>query len=189
MTREEALAMVREYIQNEGLVRHCLAVEAAMRAYAVKYDGDVEAWGLAGLLHDFDWEIHPSAESHPHMGSPILRERGVPEEIIHCILTHADYLGYPRVTPMEKALSAVDELTGMITAAVLVRPTKSLQDVEASAVRKKMKDKAFARQVNREEIARGAEELGVSLDEHITFVIQAMRTIAPELALDGSLAR
>jgi putative nucleotidyltransferase with HDIG domain len=188
MTREEALAIVREYIQNEGLVRHCLSVEVAMRAYAAKYDGDVDAWGLAGLLHDFDWEIHPSADSHPHMGTPILRERGVPEPIIHCILTHADYLGYPRVTPMEKALSAVDELTGMITAAVLVRPTKSLHDIEAPAVRKKMKDKAFARQVSREEIARGAEELGVELDEHIAFVIQAMRSIAPELGLDGSLA-
>ncbi len=188
MTREEALAIVREYIQNEGLVRHCLAVEAAMRAYATKYEEDVESWGLAGLLHDFDWEIHPSAESHPHMGAPILRERGVPEPIIQCILTHADYLGYQRVTPMEKTLSAVDELTGMITAAALVRPTKSLHDIEAPAVRKKMKDKAFARQVNREEIARGAEELGIGLDEHIAFVIQAMRSIAPELGLDGSLA-
>ncbi len=188
MTRAEALAIVREYVQNEGLIRHCLAVEAAMRAYAARYDGDAEAWGLAGLLHDFDWEIHPNAATHPHMGTPILRERGVPEQIIHCILTHADYLGYPRVTPMEKALSAVDELTGLITAAVLVRPTKSIQDIEAPAVRKKMKDKAFARQVSREEIVRGAEELGVDLDEHIAFVIVAMRSIAPELGLDGSLA-
>jgi predicted hydrolase (HD superfamily) len=156
-----------------------------MRAYAVKYDGDVEEWGLTGLLHDFDWELHPSADGHPHKGSAILRERGVPEPIIHCILTHADYLNIPRVTPMEKTLYAVDELTGLITAATLVRPTRSLHDLDVPAVRKKMKDKAFARQVNREDILRGAEEMRVDLDEHIGFVIQSMRGIAPELGLDG----
>ncbi|MDB5077823.1 MAG: hypothetical protein JWO42_4002 [Chloroflexi bacterium] len=188
MTRDEGLALVREYIKNEGLVRHCLAVEAAMRAYAVKYDGDVEEWGLTGLLHDFDWEIHPTAEGHPHLGSPILRERGVPEQIIHAILTHADYLNIPRVTPMEKTLAAVDELTGLITAATLVRPSRSIHELDATAVRKKMKDKAFARQVNRDDILRGAAEMGVDLDEHISFVIQAMRGIAPELGLDGVAA-
>jgi putative nucleotidyltransferase with HDIG domain len=186
MRRDEALAIVQEYIKNEGLQRHCLAVEAAMRAYAPTYDGDVEEWGLAGLLHDFDWEIHPSAAQHPHHGAPILRERGVPEPIIHCILTHAEYLGLPRVTPMEKALFAVDELAGLITAAALVRPTRSLHDLEAPAVRKKMKDKAFARQVNREDILLGAQELGVDLDRHIATVIQAMRGIAADLGLDGT---
>lgn len=188
MTREEALALVREYIKNEALVRHCLAVEAAMRAYAVRYEGDVETWGLAGLLHDFDWEIHPNAEGHPQWGAPILRERGVPEPIIHCILTHADYLGIPRVTPMEKALAGVDELTGMITAATLVRPNKSIHDLDVPSVRKKMKDKSFARQVNRDDILRGAEELGVDLDAHIAFVLEAMRGIAPDLGLNGIAA-
>jgi putative nucleotidyltransferase with HDIG domain len=188
MTRDEGLALVREYIKNEGLVRHCLAVEAAMRAYAVQYGGDVDEWGLTGLLHDFDWEIHPSAEGHPQLGAPILRERGVPEPIVHCILTHADYLGLPRVTPMEKTLAAVDELSGLITAATLVRPSRSIHDLDAPAVRKKMKDKGFARQVNREDILRGAAEMGVDLDEHITFVILAMRGIAPALGLDGVAA-
>jgi putative nucleotidyltransferase with HDIG domain len=185
VTRDEALALVREYITNEGLLRHCLAVEAAMRAYAVRYDGDVEEWGLTGILHDFDWEIHPSAEEHPVKGSPILRERGVPEQVIHCILTHADYLAIPRITPMEKTLYAVDELCGLITAATLVRPTRVIHGLDASSVRKKMKDKSFARQVNRDDILRGVAELQVDLDEHITFVIQAMRGIAPDLGLDG----
>lgn len=185
MTHDEGLALVREYIQNENLVRHCLAVEAAMRAYAPCYDGDVEEWGLAGLLHDFDWEIHPTADQHPHEGAPILRERGVSEGVIQCILSHADYLHIPRIDPMDRALYAVDELSGLITAATLVRPTRSLFDLDAAAVRKKMKDKAFARQVNRDDIVRGAEDLGVPLDEHISFVIQAMRGIAPALGLDG----
>ena len=185
MTRDEGLALVREYIKNEGLVRHCLAVEAAMRAYAPRYDGDVEEWGLTGLLHDFDWEIHPTADQHPHHGSPLLRERGVPEPIIHAILTHADYLNIPRLTPMEKTLYAVDELTGLITAATLVRPSRSIQDLEVSAVKKKMKDKAFARQVNRDDITRGAADMGVDLDQHIGFVIEAMRAVAPDLGLEG----
>ncbi|MGH2387162.1 MAG: HDIG domain-containing metalloprotein [Chloroflexota bacterium] len=188
MTRAEGLALVREYIKNEGLVRHCLAVEAAMRAYAPRYEGDIEEWGLTGLLHDFDWEIHPTAEQHPHHGSPILRERGVPEPIIHCILTHAEYLNIPRVTPMEKTLFAVDELTGLITAATLVRPNKSIHDLEVSAVKKKFKDKSFARQVNRDDITQGAAEMGVEMDAHIGVVIEAMRGIAPELGLEGAPA-
>lgn len=188
MTRDEGLALVREYIKNEALVRHCLAVEAAMRAYAPRYGGDVEEWGLTGLLHDFDWEIHPSMEQHPHHGSPILRERGVSERIIHAILTHADYLGIPREDPMEKVLFAVDELCGLVTAATLVRPTRSIYDLDVSSVRKKFKDKAFARQVNRDDIVQGAADLGVSMDEHIGVVIEAMRGIAPALGLDGQTA-
>jgi putative nucleotidyltransferase with HDIG domain len=185
MTRDEGLALLREYVKNEGLARHCLATEAAMRAYAPRYDGDVEEWGMAGLLHDFDWEIHPSADQHPHEGTPILREHGVSERVILCILSHADYLNIPRAEPMDKALYAVDELSGLITAATLVRPTRSIFDLDAQAVRKKMKDKAFARQVNRDDIVRGAADLGVDLNEHITFVIGAMRGIAPTLGLDG----
>lgn len=185
MTRDEALMLVRTYIKNEGLVRHCLAVEVAMRAYAPRFDGDVEEWGLTGLLHDFDWEVHPNAEQHPVAGAPILREHGVSEPIIRAILSHADYLDVARVTPMEKTLYAVDELSGLITAATLVRPSRSIFDLDAAAVRKKMKDKAFARQVNRDDITRGAADLGVDLEEHIAFVIGAMRGIAPELGLQG----
>lgn len=187
MTRDEAVTLLRHYVKNEGLVRHCLAVEAAMRAYAPRYDGDVEEWGLAGLLHDFDWEIHPTADSHPHQGSPILREHGVSERVIHCILSHAEYLNIPREEPMDRALFAVDELSGLITAAALVRPSRSLADLDSAAVRKKLKDKAFARQVNREDITRGAAELGVDLDQHIAFVIAAMRGIAPALGLEGKV--
>jgi putative nucleotidyltransferase with HDIG domain len=185
MTRDEGLAILREYVKNEALVRHCLAVEAAMRAYAPRYGGDVEEWGLAGLLHDFDWEIHPTAEQHPHEGAPMLRERGVSERVIQSILSHADYLHIPRLEPMDKALAAVDELSGLITAATLVRPTRSIFDLDVASVRKKMKDKAFARQVNREDIVRGASDLGVDLDQHIAFVIEAMRGIAPALGLEG----
>ena len=186
MTHDEALALVRESIKNEGLVRHCLAVEAAMRAYAPRYGGDTEDWGLAGLLHDFDWEMHPTAENHPQAGAPILRQHGVSERIIHAILAHADYLEIERVDPMDKALYAVDELSGLITAATLVRPSRSIHDLDAAAVRKKMKDKAFARQVNRDDIVRGATDLGLDMDDHITFVIGAMAAIAPTLGLDGT---
>ncbi|HVA90143.1 MAG TPA: HDIG domain-containing protein [Chloroflexota bacterium] len=185
MTREEGLVLVREYIKNEGLVRHCLAVEAAMRAYAPRYAGDVDTWGLTGLLHDFDWEIHPSLDQHPHHGSPILRERGVPEPIIHAILTHADYLNIPRVIPMEKALAASDELTGLITAATLVRPNKSIHGLDVPSIKKKFKDKSFARQVNRDDITRGAAELGVDMDAHIGFVLEAMQGAAISLGLEG----
>jgi len=185
MQRTEALAIVHEYVKNENLVRHMLAVEAAMRFYAEKLDGDLETWGLTGLLHDFDWEIHPDLDRHPQEGVPILREYHVPEEIIQAVQSHADHTGVPRQSPMEKALFACDEVTGLITAVALVRPSRSLHDLKASSVKKKWKDRSFAAGANREEIARGAEEFGVELWTHVDNVIEAMRTIAPELGLDG----
>ncbi len=185
MTREEALSIVREYVKNENLVRHMLAVEAAMRFYAQKLGADPDEWGLAGLLHDFDWEIHPTLEEHPTAGAPILRERGVPEVIVRAILSHADHTGIPRQTTMEKALFACDEITGLITAVALVRPSRSLHDLTAKSVKKKWKDKSFAAGANRDEIAKGAEEFGVDLWEHVDNVIQAMCSIAADLELDG----
>jgi putative nucleotidyltransferase with HDIG domain len=183
MERSTALAMVREFVKNEALVRHMLAVEAAMRFYAEKYDEEVEKWGLAGLLHDFDWEIHPTLEHHPQDGAPIMRERGVPEDVIRAILSHADHTGVPRQTKMEKALLACDEITGLVTAVALVRPSRSLADLKSASVKKKWKDKAFAAGANREEIAHATEEFGVELWEHVDNVIQAMRRIAPDLGL------
>ena len=186
MNRSEALALVREYVKNESLVRHMLSVEACMRFYAEKYGEDVEKWGLTGLLHDFDWEIHPTMEQHPQDGVPILRERGVPEEIIRAVLSHADHTGVPRESRMEKALAACDEITGLVTAAALVRPSRSLHDLEPSSVKKKFKDKAFAAGANREEILHTTEVFGVDLwGEHVGNVIVAMRGIATELGLDG----
>jgi len=185
MERSAALALVREYVKNEGLVRHMLAVEAAMRWYAEKLGEDVERWGVAGLLHDFDWEIHPTLEEHPAAGAPILRAHQVPEELIRAVLSHADHTGVPRQTRMEKALFACDEITGLITAVALVRPSRSLHDLEASSVKKKWKDRAFAAGANRDEIAKAAEEFGVELWEHVGNVIHAMRRIAPELELNG----
>jgi putative nucleotidyltransferase with HDIG domain len=188
-TREEALALVREYIQNEALVRHMLSVEAAMRFYAEKYSQDADLWGITGLLHDFDWEIHPTAEQHPSQGAPILRERGLDEVIVRAILSHGNHTGIPRETLMEKALFACDEITGLITAVALVRPSRSLSDLEPKSIKKKWKDKAFAAGANREEIEQGAAELGVDLwGEHVGNVIAAMRRIAPELGLDGKTA-
>ena len=183
MDRPAALSLVREYVKNESLVRHMLAVEAAMRFYAEKYGEDVEAWGLVGLLHDFDWEIHPTLEEHPQAGAPILRQRGVPEEIVRAVLSHADHTGVPRQSRMEKALYACDEITGLVTAVALVRPSRSLSDLEASSVKKKWKDKAFAAGANREEIAKATAEFGMELWEHVGNVILAMRKIAPELGL------
>ncbi len=188
MNREEALALVRQYVKNENLVRHMLAVEAAMRFYADKYNEDVDKWGITGLLHDFDWEIHPTIEEHPLAGEPILREHGVPEDIIHAIMSHADHTGIPRETLMEKALYACDEITGLITAVALVRPSRSLSDLKVKSVKKKWKDKSFAAGANRAEMERGAEELGVPLWEHVGNVIEAMRRIAPELGLSGTPA-
>jgi putative nucleotidyltransferase with HDIG domain len=186
MNRNEALAIVREFVKNENLIRHMLAVEAAMRFYAEKLGEDVETWGIAGLLHDFDWEIHPTKEQHPIEGAPILRERGVPEEIVRAILSHADHTGYPRETLMEKALYACDEITGLITAVALVRPSRSLMDLKVKSVKKKWKDKSFAAGANREEMERGAAEFGVELWEHVGNVIEAMRRVAPDLGLAGS---
>jgi putative nucleotidyltransferase with HDIG domain len=183
MNRDEALAIVHEYVKNENLVKHMFCVEAAMRFYAEKLDQDVETWGLAGLLHDFDWEIHPTLEEHPQAGAPILRERGVPEEIVQAILSHADHTGVPRETLMQKALYACDEITGLVTAVALVRPSHSLMDLEPKSVKKKWKDKSFAAGANRDEIQASAEEFGVELWEHTGNVIQAMRRIAPELGL------
>jgi putative nucleotidyltransferase with HDIG domain len=186
MTREEALALVREYVQNEALMRHMLSVEAAMRFYAEKYSQDVELWGVTGLLHDFDWEIHPTAEEHPSEGAPILRQRGVEDVIVRAILSHGDHTGIPRETLMEKALNACDEITGLITAVALVRPSRSLLDLEPSSVKKKWKDKAFAAGTDRAGMEKAAEEFGVDLwAEHVGNVIAAMRRIAPELGLAG----
>jgi putative nucleotidyltransferase with HDIG domain len=187
MTRDEALNLVHEFVKNEGLVRHMLSVEAAMRFYAEKYGEDVETWGLIGLLHDFDWEIHPTLDEHPQAGAPILRERGVAEEIIQDILSHADHLGLPRDTICRKAIAACDEITGLITAVALVRPSRSLYDLEVSSVKKKWKDKAFAAGTDRAEMERAAQVLGVDLWEHTGNVILAMRRIAPELDLVGNL--
>lgn len=185
MNRAEALDIVREYVKNENLVRHMLAVEAAMRFYAAKFNEDQEAWGITGILHDFDWEIHPTLEEHPLAGASILRDKGVPEEIIRAVLSHADHTGIPRQTRMEKALYACDEITGLITAVALVRPSRSLSDLEASSVKKKWKDRAFAAGANRDEIAKAAQEFDIELWEHIGNVILAMRAIAPELGLAG----
>jgi putative nucleotidyltransferase with HDIG domain len=187
MTRSEALAIVREFIKNENLVRHMLAVEAAMRFYATKYGEDVETWGQTGLLHDFDWEIHPTLEEHPQAGASILKARGVSDEIIQAILSHADHTGVPRISRMEKALSACDEITGLITAVALVRPSRSLYDLNASSVKKKWKDRAFAAGANREEIEKSTADFGLPLWEHVDNVILAMRSIAPELGLEGQL--
>ena len=186
MNRVEALAIVREYVKNESLVRHMLAVEAAMRFYAAKFSEDEELWGVTGLLHDFDWEIHPTLDEHPQAGAPILRERGVPEEVVLGVLSHADHTGVPRQSIMEKCLYACDEITGLITAVALVRPSHSLYDLESKSVKKKWKDRAFAAGANREEIEHAAQEFGVELWEHVQNVIQAMRTIAPELGLAGT---
>jgi putative nucleotidyltransferase with HDIG domain len=163
-----------------------LAVEAAMRFYARKYGEDEEKWAVAGLLHDFDWEIHPTMEEHPQAGEPILREKGVSDEIIHAVLSHANHTGVPRETLMEKALFACDEVTGLITAVALVRPSKALYDLKVKSVKKKWKDKSFAAGANREEMEQGAEELGIDLWEHVGNVIQAMDAIAEDLGLAGS---
>jgi putative nucleotidyltransferase with HDIG domain len=189
MTRDEALSFVREYVKNEGLVKHMLCVEAAMRFYAEKFGEDVELWGLAGLLHDFDWEIHPTAEQHPIDGAPILRQRGVDEVIVRAILSHGDNTGIPRVSRMEKALNACDEVTGLITAVALVRPSHSLFDLEPSSVKKKWKDKAFAAGTDRSGMEKGAEDFGIELWEHVGNVIAAMRRIAPELGLVGNIEK
>ena len=185
MNRSEALDIVREYIKNENLVRHMLAVEAAMRFYAEEYGEDAETWGNTGLLHDFDWEIHPTLEQHPQDGAPILMERGVPEEIVRAIQSHADHTGVPRQTPMEKALYACDEITGLIVAVALVRPSRSLSDLKVKSVKKKWKDRSFAAGANREEIEKAAQEFGVELWEHVANVIEAMRSIANDLGFES----
>ena len=185
ISRDEAWALLTEYVQSESLRRHCLSVETAMRAYARKNGESEDDWGLVGLIHDFDYEIHPTLDQHPVEGTKILRERGYPEWAIKAILAHGYETGVVPETPMEKTLVAVDELTGFITAVAYVRPTKAVADVTPSNVRKKMKDKAFARPVNREEMLHGAESLGVEFDDHVAFVIQAMTENAAALGLSG----
>lgn len=187
MDREQAYKLVTDYIKNPNLINHMLAVESAMQFYAVLYGEDEEKWGITGLLHDFDWEIHPTLEEHPQAGEPILRENGVPEDIIRAVLSHAEHLNIPRISRMEKALFACDEITGLITAVALVRPSRSLYDLTASSVKKKWKDKAFAAGANRDEMAQGAQEFGVDLWEHVDNVILAMRKIANRLGLEGNL--
>jgi len=184
--RQAAWDLLCEYTKTEPLRKHALAVEAAMRAYAGKLGGDQDRWAAVGLLHDFDYEIHPTLEDHPVKGAEILRERGWPEEIIYAVMCHADHLGLERKTPMDRAIYAVDELTGLIIAVALVRPNKSIDEVDAKAVRKKMKDKSFARAVNREDVVKGAEQLGVELNEHIAFVIEALKPVAAELGIAGT---
>ncbi len=183
MNREDALVIVNEYVKNLNLVRHMLAVEAAMRFYARRFGEDENLWGLAGLLHDFDWEIHPTLEHHPQDGAPILRQRGVPEPIVRAILSHADHTGVLRESRMEKALYACDEITGLITAVALVRPSRSLSDLEVSSVKKKWKDKAFAAGADRREIERATADFGLDLWEHVGNVIMAMRNISADLGL------
>ncbi|MGA8489618.1 MAG: HDIG domain-containing metalloprotein [Terriglobales bacterium] len=191
--RETAWCLLTEFTKSESLRRHALSVEACMRAYARKLAAgstqDEELWGVVGLLHDFDYEKYPSLEDHPYKGNEILKERGYPDEIRRAIMSHAEYTGVTRDSPMEKALFACDELAGFITAVALIKPGKCLAEVDAKSVRKRMKDKAFARKVNREDIVNGAAALGVDLEEHITFCIEALKPIAAELGLDGSAAK
>lgn len=189
-SREQTLAIMHEYTASDSLRKHMLSVEAAMRAYAAKFGDDPDRWGITGLIHDFDYErfpneAHSPTEEHPAEGVRILRSHGFPEDVLEAILGHAKYSGVPRESRMAKTLFAVDELTGLITATALVRPSKSVLEVEARSVRKKMKDKAFARGVSREDVVDGAAELGVDLDEHIAFVIQSMQAVAPSLGLQG----
>src|SRR5712691_8842831 len=187
--RQSAWCLLTEFTQSESLRKHALAVEACMCAYARKFSADEELWGVVGLLHDFDYEKYPSLEDHPYKGNEILKERGWPEVITRAIMSHAEYTGVTRDTPMEKALFACDELAGFITAVALIKPGKSLAEVDAKSVRKRMKDKAFARKVNRDDIINGAADLGVDLDEHISFCIEALKPIADKLGLDGSAAK
>src|ERR1022692_1330434 len=200
MTRDDGWELLTEFTQSESLRKHALAVEACVRVCCRKFADDSasvaelglskeDLWGIVGLIHDFDYEKYPSAEDHPYKGNEILKQRGWPEVITRAVMSHAEYTGITRDTPMEKALFACDELAGFITAVALIKPGKSLAEVDAKSVRKRMKDKAFARKVNRDDIVNGAAALGVDLDEHIAFCIEALRGIAGELGLDGSAAK
>jgi putative nucleotidyltransferase with HDIG domain len=183
MTRADAWTILTEFTKGDSLRKHARAVEASMRAYAARYGADADTWGIAGMLHDFDYEMHPRAPHHPMKGGEILAARGVPREIVHAVLAHADYSGVPRVSLLDKALYACDELSGFVHACALVRPGRVIAGLEPSSVRKKLKDKAFARTVNRDDVYRGADELGVDLDAHIAFVIGALAGVAPEIGL------
>jgi predicted hydrolase (HD superfamily) len=188
MKRNQAWEIVCEFVKSDSLRKHMLAVEACVVAYARKAGEDEETWAITALLHDFDWEIHPTLPDHPTKGEPILAERGVNEEIRRAILSHADFTGVPRVSPLEKTLFACDELAGFLTACAYVKPGRSIHEVETASVKKKLKDKAFARAVNRDDILNGAAQLGVDFDQHIAFCIQAMKARADELGLAGSSA-
>ena len=185
MDRDSTLKLLREFVKTETLMKHLLAVEAAMRAYAHKFGEGEEEWGIAGLLHDFDWEIVPTPEEHPMYGASILRERGYPEHIVRAVLTHGDHTGIQRESLMERTVFAVDELSGFIRAVALVKPNKSLDEVTVRSVFRKMKDKAFAKDVKRGDITNGAQELGVDLDQHIEFVIESLKPVAKELGLNS----
>src|SRR5438067_12858059 len=185
--RTSAWNLLTEFTQSESLRKHALAVEACMRAYARKFGADEDLWGVVGLIHDFDYEKYPSAQEHPYKGNEILKERGYSDEIRRAIMSHAEYSGVSRDTAMEKALFACDELAGFITAVALIKPGKSLAEVDVKSVRKRMKDKAFARKVNRDDIINGAKDLGLNLDEHIVFCIEALKGIAKELGLSGAV--
>jgi putative nucleotidyltransferase with HDIG domain len=185
MNRAGAWALLTEFTQSDSLRKHALAVEASMRAYADRYRADPETWGMAGMLHDFDYEMHPAAPHHPMKGAEILLARGAAPEVVHAILAHADYSGFPRVSLLDRGLYACDELSGFVTACALVRPGRAIAGLEAGSVKKKLKDKGFARTVNRHDVYRGAEELGVDLDEHIGFVIAALTAVAPRIGLGG----
>lgn len=187
-TRDDAWALLTDWVESPSLRRHCLSVEAAMRAYARKFGEPEESWGLIGLIHDFDYERHPDIAEHTSVGSKVLAEQGYPQWVVDAILTHGDRPGYPRTSLMDHALYAVDELTGFISAVALVRPSKAVADVKASSVKKKMKDKRFAEAVDRAELVAGAEALGVPFDEHVTFVIAAMAANAEALGLAGVTA-
>lgn len=186
--RENAWRLLNEFVKEPPLIRHCLSVEACMREYARLHSEDVELWGFVGLIHDFDFEIHPTLDQHPQDGAPILRERGVPEAVIDAVLSHADHLDVPRDTPMKKTLAAVDELSSFVVAVALVRPSKSLDDLESKSVKKKMKDKAFARAVDRQAMLDSAAELGVDFDDHIRNVIAGLRPIATDVGLTSGVA-
>ena len=183
--RAAAWSLLTEFTKGDSLRKHARAVEASMRAYAARYGEDVEAWGIAGMLHDFDYEMHPRAPHHPMKGAEILSARGVAPEIVYAILAHADYSGMPRRALLDRALYACDELSGFVHACALVRPGRVIAGLEPASVKKKLKDKAFARTVNRDDVYRGAEELGVELDAHIAFVVQALTGVAPEIGLGG----
>ncbi len=186
-TRDDAWKLLNEYTTNPSLIKHALAVEAAMRAYAVKYGEDEELWAITGLIHDFDYEQHPTAEEHPLVGATMLQERGWPAGVVEAIKGHGTHLDVPRTTMMAKALFAVDELSGLVAACVLVQPEKNIANLKVQSVRKKWKDKAFARGVNRQEIELAASELGVDLNEHIAFTIEALKPVAQELGLAGTV--
>jgi predicted hydrolase (HD superfamily) len=183
VTRQQAWSLLTEFTKSDSLRKHARAVETSMRAYAARFDEDPERWGIAGMLHDFDYEMHPRAPKHPMKGAEILIARGLERDVVYAILAHADYSGMPRVSRLDRALYACDELTGFVHACALVRPGRVISGLEPASVRKKLKDKAFARTVNRDDVYRGAAELGVDLDAHIAFVVEALEGVAPEIGL------